>query len=220
MNSTASLQSKQPMAEKQSMLAIQPVFDCQIGVIGYELLFRLPGANRNDLNPTKATAHVLESLIQDFDLNKFFRKHKTFINVTRAFIDLITEFDLPPKQLILDIPRSIVVDSKLITKLEELRSMGYGLSVNGTSNLKKPELLSLATIFQIDVQNTKVSALDSIQKRLWCYADLTLRATKIESGEELHTYLDRDFDYLQGYFLAKPCVYSGQLPIESKKLIS
>jgi len=216
----ASLQSEKQMAEKQPMLALQPVFDSHIGVIGYELLFRLPGANRNELNPTKATAHILESIIRDFDLNKFFRKHKTFINVTRAFIDVITEFELPPEQLILDLPRSMPIDSKLITKLEELRGMGYGLSVNGPSNLKKPELMSLATIFQIDVQHTKVSALDSIQKRLWQYENLTRRATKIETGEELHIYLDRGFDYLQGYFLAKPCVYSGQIPENSENLIS
>ena len=85
------------------MLAIQPIFDNQIKVIGYELLYRSPGASGNKLNPTKATAHVLESMIRDLDSNEFYQKQKIVINVTRAFIDVITEFQLPPNQLILDI---------------------------------------------------------------------------------------------------------------------
>ena len=64
------------------------------------------------------------------------------------------------------------------------------------------------------------SFFDSIQKRLWQYENLMRRATKIETGEELHIYLDRGFDYLQGYFLAKPCVYGGQIPENSENLIS
>ncbi len=205
-------QIKHLIAGQQVLVARQPIYTNRMEIFGYEFLFRSPDGSNNALNPTEATAQVLESMILDFGFDKFIQKHKAVINVTRAFIEVITEIQLPPRQIILDIPRSIDVDTKLITKLEELRSIGYGLSVKGSTNLKNTELLSLASIFQIDVQHTKAGSLDSLIKRLRRYEDLALQATKIETWDEYRTYRNKGFDYLQGYFLGKPDAYiSGDI---------
>jgi EAL and modified HD-GYP domain-containing signal transduction protein len=146
-------------------------------------------------------------------LGKFVHNRKAVINVTRAFIEVMPEIQLPPDQVVLDIPDNMVVDAKLVTKVVELRSMGYGLSIGGVANLKNPLLLPHASIFRIDVQKVNASKLDALIKILRRYENLALQALKIETMEEYRFYCDKGFDYLQGYFLCKPRVYvSRDLP--------
>ena len=189
------------------MVARQPIYNSRMGVFGYELLFRSPDGSNKILKPTEATAQVLASTILEFGLDKFVHNRKAAINVTRAFIEVITEIQLPPNQIILDIPENIVVDQKLVTKLKQLRSIGYSLSIGGLSGLKNPQLLPLASIIQVDVQKVKNNQLDALIKFLRRHNNIALQALKIETMEEYRFYCDKGFDYLQGYFLGKPRVY-------------
>ena len=189
------------------MVARQPIYNDRMGVFGYELLFRAPGGNHNGLNPTEATAQVLASTVLDFGLDKFVHNRKAVINVTRAFIEVIQDVQLPPEQVILDLPTNMAADEKLITKLKEIKKLGYGLSISGLANLKQPQLLSIADIFQIDVQRVNIDILDKLINFLRRHEGLSLQALKIETLEEYQSYRDKGFEYLQGYFLARPRVY-------------
>jgi len=200
-------QPQRPTTEQQVMVARQPIYNDRMGVFGYELLFRAPGGNHNGLNPTEATAHVLASTVLDFGLDKFVHNRKAVINVTRAFIEVIQDVQLPPEQVILDLPTNMAADEKLITKLKEIKKLGYGLSISGLANLKQPQLLSIADIFQIDVQRVNIDILDKLINFLRRHEGLSLQALKIETLEEYQSYRDKGFEYLQGYFLARPRVY-------------
>lgn len=92
------------------MVARQPIYNDRMGVFGYELLFRSPGGNNNGLNPTEATAQVLASTVLEFGLDKFVHNRKAVINVTRAFIEVIQDVQLPPEQVILDLPTNMAAD--------------------------------------------------------------------------------------------------------------
>ena len=189
------------------MVARQPIYNSHMGVFGYELLFRSPGGSNEALKPTEATAQVIASTILEFGLEKFVHNRNVVINVTPAFVDVISEIQLPSHKVILDIPDNLVAGDKLVSKLEELRSEGYRLSVGGLSNLKERQLLPLADIFRIDVQKVNVNQLDALIKFLRHYQNLSLQALKIENMEEFRSYRDKGFEYLQGFFLGKPRVY-------------
>ena len=195
------------------MIARQPIYNSRMGVFGYELLFRSPGGSNNGLKPTEATAQVLATTILEFGLDRFVHNRKAVINVTRAFIEVIAEVQMPPEQVVLDIPDNILIDADLVAKLKELQSMGYNLSIGGLANLKDRRLLPLANIFRVDVQRINASQLGALIKFLRCYKNLALQALKIETMEEYRSYCDQGFDYLQGYFLSRPRVYvSRNLP--------
>lgn len=189
------------------MVARQPIYNSRMGVFGYELLFRSPTGNNNGLQPTEATSQVLASTILDFGLEKFVHNRKAVINVTRAFIEVIQDVQLPAEQIVLDIPPNIAPDAKMAAKLKELRSLGYSISLSGLVHLKNPMLLPLADIFQIDVRKVNTSLVVALVKFLRRYDNLSLQALKIETLEEYRSYCDLGFDYLQGYFLSKPRVY-------------
>ncbi len=207
MHTTAAEQPERSPSEQEIIVARQPIYNNGMGVFGYELLFRSPGDDPKGLRPTEATAQVLASTILEFGLNQFVNDRKAVINVTRAFIEVIAEIQLPPDQIVLDLPDNLAINEELIARLEELRSMGYGLSIGGLSNLKDQRLLPIADIFRVDVQRITASQLDALTKFLRRHKNLALQALKVETMEEYRSYCDQGFDYLQGYFLSRPRVY-------------
>lgn len=192
------------------MVARQPIYNNQMGVFGYELLFRSPDKNNDKFEPVVATSRVIASTILDFDLESFSQHRKLVINMTRAFIDVIKEIPLPANQIILDIPDNCSIDNELITKLKELKALGYGISVGGYKVLKDQRLLPIADIFKVDVRSFNIDKLDLLIKFLSRYSGLSLLALKVETMEEYRTYCDKGFDYLQGYFLSKPRIYENR----------
>jgi len=192
------------------MVARQPIYNNQMGVFGYELLFRSAGGEKERFEPVKATSRVLASTVLDFDLEAFSQHRKLVINVTRAFLDVMQDIPLPANQIILDIPDNCIIDIKLISKLKELKAAGYGISLGGYKNLKDQRLLPLADIFKVDVRRFNIDKLDLLIKFLRRYSRLSLLALKVETMEEYRTYCDKGFDFLQGYFLSKPRIYENR----------
>ncbi len=209
----APMQTKRPSPDHDVLIARQPIYNKSMGVFGYELLFRSAEGGTKGLKPTQATAQVLSSAILDFGLDELVLNRKAAINVTRAYLDVISDIQLPSKQTILDLPDGMSIDENLLARLKDLRSAGYGISVGGLKSLKEPRLLTLATIFRVDVNKVKASKLDALVRFLRRYNNLSLQALKIETMQEFRFYCDQGFDYLQGYFLSRPREYiSRDLP--------
>jgi len=207
MDSQSTEQLKSPPLQQEIMVARQPIYNTHMSVIGYELLCQPQGEGSKRMSPTAATAQVIASMLLGFGFGKSVHNRKAFINVTRAFIDIIAEVQLPPHQVVLNIPKNIVIDEKLITRLQELRSLRYGLSIGGLANLKDRRLLPLATIFRVDVQKLSAKQLDALIKFLRDYKNLALQALQVETMDEYHAYCAKGFKYLQGHFLSQPSVY-------------
>jgi len=204
MDSELTAQFKCPPQQQEVMIARLPIYNIHMDVIGYELLLQPPDGTNKKADPTAATAQVIASTILAFGFGQSVNNRKAFINVTRAFIDIITEIKLPPHQVVLCLPENAAVDSQLIAKLKVLRSLRYGLSIGGLANLKERRLLPIASIFRVDVKKLDPKKLDQLIKFLRGYKNLNLQALKIDTPEECSTYSDMGFDYLQGHFLGKP----------------
>jgi len=192
------------VAEQSLMIARQPLYNCQMGVFGYELLFRSPTEHPQQATPAEATAHVLTTALLSSGLNEIVYNRIAIINVTRAFIDVMPQVQLPADQIMLDIPDNIRVDDSLIDSLQRLRKIGFGLSVGGYGSLREPRLLSVADSFRVDVKQLHFDQLDRLTKFLRRHKNLSLRALKIETLEEYDQYRTRGYDLFQGYFLGSP----------------
>jgi EAL and modified HD-GYP domain-containing signal transduction protein len=206
--------AEQRTSECDVMVARQPIYNDRMGVYGYELLFRSSRSTPVGLRPTEATAQVLATTLLNFGLDELVLRRKAIINVTRAFLDIMSDIQLPTEQVVLDIPDNIAVDDKLVEKLRELGGKGYAISVGGLANLNDLQrLFPYASIFRIDVHQVNIKQLDALVKYLRRYEHLSLQAIKIETMEDYRFYCDRGFDLFQGYFLSKPREYvSRDLP--------
>ena len=195
------------LAEQTLAIARQPIYNDQMGVFGYELLFRPSPRNTQPLNSASATAHVLTSALLSTGLEQIVYNRKAIINVTRAFIDVMLQVQLPPEKIMLDLPDNIRVDEVLMDNLRELKGAGYELSIGGFHCLRETRLLAIADNFRVDEKKLDAEQLDRLTKFLRRYKNLSLRALKIETLEEYDQYRTRGYELFQGYFLGSPRIH-------------
>ncbi len=196
--------------EQSLMIARQPLYYTNMGVFGYELLFRTTMVNQNKVSADRATADVLTAALLSAELSELVYNRVAVVNVTRAFLNVMPEVQLPPEKLMLDIPDNIRVDDDLVSILQTLKKKGYRLSAGGIDSLREPRLLDIVDNFRVDVKRFNTDQLYRLTKFLRQRKHLSLRALKIESLKEYDLFRTRGYELFQGYFLGRPKAYEIQ----------
>lgn len=184
----------------------QPLFDTNLNVVGYEILFRGgPAPNRAIIDSeNQATSRVILNTFTDIDLEEILGGHRALINLTR---DLILEGIpalLPPERVVVEVVETTRVDDRLITALKRLRAQGYTIALDDWMAFSKLQpLLGLADIVKIDIQAFDPKRLVAEVGWLKSYG-VELVAEKVETYAELRRCRDLRFDYFQGFFLSRP----------------
>lgn len=186
-------------------VARQPIFDSDLGVVGYELLYRTAGVDFALIDcPVSATAAVLVTAALDIGITKLVGTAPAFINFPR---ELLTE-DLPtpadPQRIVVEVLEDIEPDEQLLSVLAALRQRGYRVALDDfdpTSN--KEPLLGCADFVKVDVLACEPARLAPLVAylRRW---QLRLIAEKIESEQQLRRCRELGFDAFQGYYLRRP----------------
>jgi len=195
----------------------QPIYNTNLGVHGYELLFR--GGKDNaaamgELGADGATSTTIINSFLEIGLEKLVGDRLAFINLTEQF--LLDEDALPisPKQVVLEILEDIPITIKLIKSVERLKEAGFIIALDDyIYNPSHKPIVSLVDIIKIDIMQLNQKELISHVKTLKKYKALLL-AEKVETMEEFEFCRDLGFDYFQGYFLSRPRI------IKSKKMPS
>lgn len=196
-----------PPADNALMIARQPVYDDQMEVFGYELLFRRQTSDQGLVPSAQATAHVLAAALLNADIASLVFERKAVFNVTRAFVDVIQQVPLPPGQMVLDLPDDMKVDADLLGVLKELKTQGYEIAIGGFATLREPRLLEIADSFRVDVRRLQLDQVDRLTGFLRRWKNLSLRALKVETLEECERYRTLGYDFFQGFFLGSPRIH-------------
>ena len=85
----------------QFLVGRQPIFDANLGVRGYELLFRDPSFP--GLDGDAMTADVLVHAGLDVGLRSLVGDKLAFVNATRAFLVGEQELPFPPSQTVIEV---------------------------------------------------------------------------------------------------------------------
>ena len=184
----------------------QPLFDTQLSVVGYEILFR-GGAVPNRAvidNENQATSRVILNTFTDIDLEQILGGKQALINLTRDLILEGVPALLPPERVVVEVVETTQVDERLKTALKRLRSQGYTIALDDWEAFSKLQpLLSLADIVKIDIQAFDPKRLVAEVGWLKSYG-VQLVAEKVETYAELRRCRELKFDYFQGFFLSRP----------------
>jgi c-di-GMP phosphodiesterase len=189
----------------------QPILDTQGRLYGYELLCRdSEGRPAVIGNGDRESTLMLLDAIFNIGVEKLTKSNRAFINVTRALImsDLIEA--LPPTNIVLEVLESVEVDQALLDRIAKLRQQRFMIALDDyTLSEARDPLLDLADIVKLDVR-----ALDDAQLQSHAQAvksrNLILLAEKVETREEHSKLLSLGFDLFQGYYFARPELYSTQ----------
>jgi len=191
----------------------QPIYNANLGVYGYELLFRSGQQNSavmGKVTADGATSTTILNAFLEIGLEKLVGKRYAFINLTENF--LLDENALPfsHEQVVLEVLEDVPLDAAMLTALQRLKSQGFMIALDDyIYNPSHKPVVEMADLIKIDIMQLDQRELIQHVKILKKYP-AKLLAEKIETMEEFEFCLKLGFDYFQGYFLSKPKIVKSQ----------
>lgn len=196
----------------------QPIFDRDLEVYAYELLFRSGSLNQAaDANAPfdgdRATSQVIVNAFIEIGLDQIVGNRRAFINLTRSFVTAATPLPFPQDRVVLEILEDIEPDAEVLAGLRTLAGQGYQMALDDfVFQEDRQALLEVAHIVKIDLMAVPRETLQAEVARLRRH-DVRLIAEKVETHEDFEQCRELGFDYFQGYFLSRPNIVQGrQLP--------
>jgi EAL and modified HD-GYP domain-containing signal transduction protein len=186
-------------------IARQPIFDRDLDVTGYELLFR--GANQDVAivsHHDEATSTVVMNAFTEIGLDNVVGDRRAWINVSRDFLLDGFARALPRDKVVLELLEDQQIDDTLLAALDDHRARGYAIALDDFAG--NPELvpaLGHVDIVKVDLLGRDPAEVEQDIERLAAYG-VTLLAEKVETREEYERCLGLGFDLFQGYFFCKP----------------
>ena len=205
------------MTDQHILLARQPIFDVDIKVSAYELLFRSDGGTQaNVLDGDTATSQVLLNAFNELDISDVVQNHPAYINFTRTLILSPPPFD--KKRFVIEVLEDIEADEELMRNLRSLKDAGYTIALDDfVYDSKWDPALRIADIVKIDVLAFDEAEIKRHVELLKPFK-VTLLAEKVETHEMFHYCKGLGFTLFQGYFLSKPEQVKGH-KIPASKLV-
>lgn len=200
-------------------IARQPIFDSQLRVHGYELLYRKSDVNAADfIDGDAATSSVILNTFTEIGLESLTYGRPAYINLTRSFF-VNRQLSLPKKKVVLELLEDIEPDKELIDNLRRLSSQGYTIALDDfvLDTDDRERLLPYADIVKVDVFNLSPQQIVHHARKLRRHRVKTLLAEKIETEEIMKLCRSSGYDYFQGFFLSRPSTMSRR-SVQSNRL--
>lgn len=189
----------------------QPILDRNLGVFGYELLFRDSASATTAVfqHSNTATNRTLLNAFVELGVERICGGHWAMFNVSRDFVLEHAELPFKNMNVGIEILEGEVIDDDLIDAVKIWKDKGYLIALDDFIWRDDAiELLKLADMVKVDVAGQTREDLESVVSRLKSY-DTQIVAEKVETHEEMEMCRDLGFDLFQGYFLSKPTTLSA-----------
>jgi c-di-GMP-related signal transduction protein len=194
----------------ETFIARQPIFDRQMDVYGYELLFRSSLENfYNSFDQNQATLNsIVASYLFPGSSNIAVGK-RAFINFTRDNLINDRPFLLPQNSTVIEVLETVDADAPVIEACRKVKAAGYTIALDDfVYHPDKAPLIELADIIKVDFLATSVQEQREMVRR-FAPRGIALCAEKVETWDVLQQALDLGYSYFQGYFFGKPAIISG-----------
>jgi EAL and modified HD-GYP domain-containing signal transduction protein len=192
-------------------VARQPIFDGQLELWGYELLFRRANESTAVVGDhDAATSTVVINAFTEIGLENLVGDHAAWLNVSRDFVVSKLPLTLPPKRIVLELLEEQQVDDELLGALSQLRQLGYTIALDDfTWDDEHAPLVEHVGIVKIDFLARTEEQIAADVERLR-RPGMMLLAEKVETREDYRRALDLGFDLAQGYFFCQPQIVSAR----------
>ena len=202
-------ENRRARAENLAFVGRQAIYQPDLEIYGYELLYRSAGAQHARIEDgTRATSEVLLSVFMDIGLDRIVGPYTPFINFTKNLLGNPDLLPFPPGSVVLEILEDVEVDTSLVEAVRNLHTLGHRIALDDfvLDPCWEP-LMPYVEIVKIDVVSltlTEVQAqVDNLRRQ-----NVTLLAEKVETLAEFQELKAMGFELFQGYFLSRPQVLS------------
>ncbi|WP_415887888.1 EAL and HDOD domain-containing protein [Neptuniibacter sp. QD37_6] len=197
-------------------LARQPIFDRELNVVAYELLYQSEHgeAVAKFLKGDQESCNVLiNNFTSIYDSGKL-KSLPAFLNVTEGFIRTESLPSLSRHNLVLDVRQQPNITPELIGSLKKYVDAGYRLVLDDfTYSSDYDELLKLAHMVRVDIRKHSDKAIVAHLESMRPFKVVSL-AENVETHDEYERCHALGFRLFQGTFLSRPTL------VEGKKLTS
>lgn len=191
-------------------IARQPIFDENMQLFGYELLYRKSENNYYEGDDDdRSTAELLDNFFS-IGFSKLIDGTKGFVNFSENLLTIDAPLMLPPDNLVVEILERVRPDGPVIEACKKLKDKGYTIALDDFvigDEKEYAKLISLVDIIKIECCETEAEAKKQFIRK---YKDkITFLAEKVESVEDLRRAKDLGFKLFQGYLFSKPVMINA-----------
>ena len=186
-------------------IARQPIFDVNLNVVAYELLFRDGFDNVFDwADETEATSRVIVNSFLNFEIEKLTGGKRAFINVNREVLIRKYIHLLPANKVVPEILETVIVDREVIEACQELKKAGFDIALDDLTELEGwSQLSDFLDIVKVDFSQTSIEQ-QGFLADYFLSRDVSILAEKVETREEFSRAGQLGYQYFQGFFFAQP----------------
>jgi EAL and modified HD-GYP domain-containing signal transduction protein len=197
---------------KRKFVARQPIFDRQLKVVGYELLFRTGFHNVFDeyCDQDLASSKTLLDSFLLFGLNELAGGKRAFINFTKKVLlsNVVSAF--PSDVMVIELLENIEPDRDVIAACRKLKDNGYVMALDDfVYHPQFAPLLPYLDIIKVDFKKTRgfdrEKVIEDVNRK-----KIQFLAEKVESIETFKEAAQMGYTYFQGFFFSKPVVVSAK----------
>lgn len=196
-------------------IARQPIFNQQLSVIAYELLFRDSATGSNsfpaDMDGDEATAKLISGLQLSNGLEKLTDGKIAFINFTHSAIIQGKPKLFKPQQVVVEVLETAKPTRSLLNAVKELYHMGYTVALDDYEEHPGwQHFFAYIKMIKFDILNGKPEQLVRLKSQLEHHPHIKLLAEKVEQHCQYKEMLSLNFNYFQGYFFSHPEVIESR----------
>jgi len=186
-------------------VARQPIFDRDLHVAGYELLFRGGDATTALVADSEgATASVVLNSFTEIGLERIVGSKAAWVNVSREFVLGGLAATMPPAVVGLEILEDELLDERFVHALIDLKRRGYRLALDDFQYTVSAErVLTLVDVVKLDLLALGRDRMAREVARLKPYG-ATVLAEKVESPKDHAFCAELGCDLFQGFFFCRP----------------
>lgn len=218
----AAMKSEHSSSAPDILLARQPIFDRNMTLFGYELLYRQndTAEQANFLCGDQATSLVLLNNYASLSQATEHHRVPAFINITENLIKAPEILPVKPEQVVLEVLENVTPDDKLVDALKRYKELGFKIALDDYPFTQEFErLLEHADYIKVDVLNYDMQVIQQKLDHLKNF-DAQLLAEKVEDHNAYIDCLQLGFHLFQGYFFERPQIVRGkQIPTSKQQVM-
>ncbi len=198
----------------------QPIFDRDLNVYAYELLYRDVNGHNSMTDGDHASSVTLLNAFLEIGLERIIGRHKAFINMTRHFFVDMPTLPFSSENVVLEVLEDVTVDAALLKGIAAKRDQGFALAMDDYQF--QPQLAPILPLVDYIKVEIEPDGLDQLVQRMpeLKATGVRLLAEKVETAEQFEQLAAMGFDLFQGYFFARPkLVQSDRLPENTTMLM-
>jgi len=186
-------------------IARQPIYDSQLEVIGYELLFRASDTYFAEFTSGhEASSRVIVNSFINIGIERLVGSSLAFINVPEQLVLNDALLPMFHEQTVLEVLEDTPPSAEVIAGLKRLKSRGFKIALDDFvyQPAYRP-FLELADFVKVDVENMQRDEIAEQLTQLRPYP-VKLVAEKVETEDMYVLCRAQGFRYFQGYFFCRP----------------